>query len=699
MTPDPPSPPPSPALYITAGLAQFCGLMVVRYQISDPGFVYFLMALTAFGLGVAYHLRQRGVSPRIVPIGALVGGIFFLLALGSGTFLSHLFPSQSFVGTELSVIIALAATASVSNFLAVSDDAVVFTTVWVVAIIGLSGAVDLNRELILFFFLFLLLFAFLLIHQNYLAQARGARSTADVPMRSLQIQGVTALVAWFTVGVAGVLLAIPLRALGKGISLRQVVNQLQLPPSALMDGRQSSTGGNQLTFDNRTEFRVGLGPTGDDQTEILTVRSPRPHYWWGRAYVTYGAQGWTNPDIPPPPSIDPDDDTVQPMTYRLSPRNRVKSAKFTAETHLFKPAAPLSGPIYHAAEPVQVRGMFEQLWYRPDGTLTGSRGASGSYEVDSEICDADPQMLNTSSENYPAAIRNRYLWSGEVNLQLASLVTEATKNAHGPYEKAEALREFVQNRCTYSLSARAVPAGQDPASFFLLDSREGYCDLFATATTVLCRLAGLPARVVTGFNSGAVDPTDPQLYHLKNSNRHAWTEVYFSGYGWVPFDATVASATPAQAPPPTEPLRKLSWSDRLLALLPGTLLTLGSLGILYVALSEALRRTQLQKTALHTVAPQQRQIDRAYRSALSLARRAAVPREAPMTSQEHVVAVQEKLGSEVAMALTPLAQLSDRALFAPQVPTNAELQAAESHLARFRAALKDSKKKSNASPP
>jgi transglutaminase-like putative cysteine protease len=692
MTPEIKGPRPSLALYLTAGLAQFCGLMVVRYQISDPGFVYFLIALTALGLGVAYYLRQRGVSPRIVPIGALVGGVFFLIALGSGALLSHLFPSQSFVGTELSVIVALAATASVSNFLAVSDDAVVFTTVWVVAIIGLSGAVDLNRELILFFFLFLLLFAFLLIHQNYLAQARSTKETSDVPLRSLQIQGVTALVAWLTVGVAGTLLAIPLRALGKGISLRQVVNQLQLPPSALLEGRRTTTGSNQLAFDNRTEFRVGLGPTGDDQTEVLTVESPRPHYWRGRAYITYGAQGWTNPDTPPIPVL-PESGAVQPMVYRIRSSSRVRPARFLAETHRFKPVGALFGPVYHAAEPVQVRGMFEQLVRRTDDTLGGSRGSGGSYEVDSEICDADPQMLNRSPETYPAAIRNRYLWSGEINPRLTRLLTEATKNARGPYEKAEAIRQFVQDRCTYSLSARAVPTGQDPASFFLLDSREGYCDLFATATTVLCRLAGLPARVVTGFNSGMVDPANPNLYHLKNSNRHAWTEVYFSGYGWVPFDATVASATPAQAPTPTEPLRKRSWSERLLALLPGALLALGSLGILYVTLNELRRQAQLRKISLQAIAPQQRQIDRAYRSALSLARRAAVPREAPMTSQEHVARVEETLGSEVAGALAPLAQLADRALFDPITPTTDEQQAAESHLARFRTALKESKGK------
>jgi hypothetical protein len=494
MTPEIKGPAPSLALYITAGLAQFCGLMVVRYQLSDPGFVYFLMALTAFGLGVAYHLRQRGVSSRIVPIGALIGGIFFLIALGSGALLSHLFPSQSFVGTELSVIIALAATASISNFLAVSDDAVVFTTVWVIAIIGLSGAVDLNRELILFFFVFLLLFAFLLIHQNYLAQARSAKETSEVPLRSLQIQGVTALVAWLCVGVAGILLSIPLRALGKGISLRQVVNQLQLPPSALLEGRRISSGSSQLTFDNRTEFRVGLGPTGDDQTEVLTVESPRPHYWRGRAYMIYGAQGWTNPDSPPPPPVVPEDDTAQPMSYRVASPSRVKPPKLTLETHRFKMVGSLAGPVYHAAEPVQVRGMFEQLLHRPDGTLGGSRGSSGTYEIDSEISDADPQALNQSPENYPAAIRNRYLWSGEIDFQLAKLVTEATKNARGPYEKAEAIRQLVQDRCTYSLSARAVPAGRDPAAFFLMDSREGYCDLFATATTVLCRMAGLPAQ-------------------------------------------------------------------------------------------------------------------------------------------------------------------------------------------------------------
>jgi hypothetical protein len=198
---------------------------------------------------------------------------------------------------------------------------------------------------------------------------------------------------------------------------------------------------------------------------------------------------------------------------------------------------------------------------------------------------------------------------------------------------------------------------------------------------------------------GRAARSSQNLYHLRNSNRHAWTEVYFANYGWVPFDATVASATPAQAPPPTEPLRKRSWGERLLALLPGALLTLGSLGILYVVGGDLLRRVQLQKTSARSIAPQQRRIDRAYRSALSLSRRAAVPREAPMTSREHVARVREKLGSEVADTLAPLAQLSDHALFAPVPPTDAETENAEGQLAAFRAALKENKGKNHASTP
>ncbi|MGC4047420.1 MAG: transglutaminase domain-containing protein [Armatimonas sp.] len=680
--------PPSAPLYIGAGLAQFFVLMVVRFQVSDPSFAFALMLLTGIGLFTAFRMRQRGIGTSIVPAGAVVVSALFLLSLSRNSLLAGILPSEIFIGTEISVVIALALTAALSNFLAVSDDAVSFTLVWGVAIIGLSGSLDLNRELIFCFFGFLLCVAFVLVHQNYLNQARQTGPVRHISTPLVKFQFVAALAAWIFASIVGASLSIPLRALGKGISLRQVVDQLQLPRSAVGSRMGSSGGSPSLNFENRSEFRVGLGPTRDDQTEVMTVTSAHPRYWRGRSYLNYGPNGWSNPDLPvsPQPLTTKNPDADMPA-YPVTIPNRPKLGKRSIETHQFELTSELLGSVFHAAEPVQLRGKFEFILMRGDGTLGGNLGSSRKYEIDSEVVEIEPDALDKSSKDYPETIRQRYLWNGPTNPALEKLVNEAVGSTSGPYSRAEAIRKFILGRCTYSLSARAVPIGIDPTLFFLNDSHEGYCDLFATATTVLCRYAGLPARIVTGFNSGTPDSNNPNLYHLRNSNRHAWTEVYFTGYGWIPFDATVDSMT-SEAPPPAVPEQKLTWRDRLLDMLPRILLALGACGLLYLAGGE-IRRLMVQNTVKSLpISPQAKRIGTAYRRALHATRKAGVERNATMSTAEHLSQVREHLGATVADALAPLAQLADIAVFSNRPPGEEEVAKAETHLNTFLQTLK-----------
>jgi hypothetical protein len=72
---------------------------------------------------------------------------------------------------------------------------------------------------------------------------------------------------------------------------------------------------------------------------------------------------------------------------------------------------------------------------------------------------------------------------------------------------------------------------------FLFVDRRGVCEQFATAHVVLLRVLGIPARLVAGYGSGEHNPLSG-YYAVRASDAHAWTEVYFPGYGWVPFDPT-----------------------------------------------------------------------------------------------------------------------------------------------------------------
>jgi transglutaminase-like putative cysteine protease len=91
----------------------------------------------------------------------------------------------------------------------------------------------------------------------------------------------------------------------------------------------------------------------------------------------------------------------------------------------------------------------------------------------------------------------------------------------------------------YTLTPPAL--GSQPVDEFLFDTREGFCEHFASALTVLLRAAGLPARVVMGYQGGEFNAVGG--YHIiRQSEAHAWTEVWLEDRGWIRVDgvATVA---------------------------------------------------------------------------------------------------------------------------------------------------------------
>ena len=116
-----------------------------------------------------------------------------------------------------------------------------------------------------------------------------------------------------------------------------------------------------------------------------------------------------------------------------------------------------------------------------------------------------------------------------------ALMIEATAGAQTPYEKAFAIQNWLTRNYRYTLEPPLQPSNADFMTYFLLTAREGYCTYFATAMTMLCRMAGLPARYVEGY---VATPDAQGIARVTGLDAHAWTEVYFAGFGWLTFDAT-----------------------------------------------------------------------------------------------------------------------------------------------------------------
>ncbi len=79
----------------------------------------------------------------------------------------------------------------------------------------------------------------------------------------------------------------------------------------------------------------------------------------------------------------------------------------------------------------------------------------------------------------------------------------------------------------------------DPVDEFLFQSRRGFCEYYAAAFTVLMRAGGVPARIVTGYQGGEINPLGDYLI-VRQRDAHAWVEVWLEGRGWVRVDPTAA---------------------------------------------------------------------------------------------------------------------------------------------------------------
>jgi transglutaminase-like putative cysteine protease len=139
-----------------------------------------------------------------------------------------------------------------------------------------------------------------------------------------------------------------------------------------------------------------------------------------------------------------------------------------------------------------------------------------------------------------------------------------------PVRRVQAvLSQFTNGGYAYTLQPPLL--GDDAVDEFLYTTRAGFCEHYAGAFVFLMRAAGIPARVVTGYQGGELNPIDGYLT-VRQSDAHAWAEVWLPKLGWVRVDPTaavspdrvqrnLASALPPPAPFGFEGLGRLMQPD------------------------------------------------------------------------------------------------------------------------------------------
>jgi protein-glutamine gamma-glutamyltransferase len=111
--------------------------------------------------------------------------------------------------------------------------------------------------------------------------------------------------------------------------------------------------------------------------------------------------------------------------------------------------------------------------------------------------------------------------------------------SRSPYQVAVALEVWLRSAggFAYDEQPPRAPAGIPPLTYFVTSSKAGYCQYFAGAMALMLRFLGIPARVAEGFTSGTYD-SGSKTWTVTDHDAHAWVEVWFDRYGWLPFDPT-----------------------------------------------------------------------------------------------------------------------------------------------------------------
>lgn len=156
------------------------------------------------------------------------------------------------------------------------------------------------------------------------------------------------------------------------------------------------------------------------------------------------------------------------------------------------------------------------------------------YEIRSHLSfTAMPDELST------LARRRQLSLPDDANPRARQEARQWMSEAESPRAYISRVLEYFNQEFTYTLDPPVL--GQHPVDEFMWGSRRGFCEHFASAFVVMMRAAGIPARVVVGYQGGELNPIKDFLV-VKQSDAHAWSEVWLEGEGWTRVDPTAAVA-------------------------------------------------------------------------------------------------------------------------------------------------------------
>lgn len=294
------------------------------------------------------------------------------------------------------------------------------------------------------------------------------------------------------------------------------------------------------------------GPFKPDNTIIFTAQTQNKQYWRVETKDFYTGKGWDVSESPKKVSFKNKNDVVS--WYEQNTKTEITEATITMQKsypHLTYPAGLVSveasSNVSYSVDP------FSEKIYTMHGD---SSTTLNSYKVTYEVPEFSIENLksvktNEGHETSPYFMTKYTQLPESLPQRVKDLAVNLTNDKDNRYDKVLAIENyFTDNSFVYETMNVLYPAkNQDYVDQFLFDTKSGYCNNFSTSMIVLLRSAGIPARWVKGFTEGTLENTlasaeGENVYTIANNNAHSWVEVYFPGYGWIPFEPTKGFTNP-----------------------------------------------------------------------------------------------------------------------------------------------------------
>jgi len=219
--------------------------------------------------------------------------------------------------------------------------------------------------------------------------------------------------------------------------------------------------------------------------------------------------------------------------------------------------------LFHVPRPVGIYGDFRNLEaVETEGFYVPGPRSRLDYTVYSRPPEFDPADLRAlDPRDAPAALRTLYTQLPDsLAPRVGALAAEWARGAASPVDALLLLQQRLRgDEFTYSLDQPAS-AYPDPLLAFVDTVKEGHCEYFASAMTVMARTLGYPARVVNGFAGADYNPVG-EYWVVRGKHAHAWVEVWFPDHGWMIFDPTPSSGAATSSARLTLAARLRAWSD------------------------------------------------------------------------------------------------------------------------------------------